>query len=238
MSLAMYAAPFDNDINIVNNDNTPIGRKRALNKTQKRMPFPKENSHSERVTSVLQTIHNLPDEDEVLADFNPPPLPQSSGVEQTKINENSKPSFTHNSTSFVGQPYQTNIQQNSYNPHPIYPENSIEQFSMVEGKYSGELAPGRVSEDYQRFMPNYNEMYNKNNAPYYGSDSIMSNFSHVTGDKNELLIEKLNYMIKLLEDQQDEKTSNVTEEVILYSFLGIFIIFIVDSFARVGKYVR
>jgi hypothetical protein len=26
--------------------------------------------------------------------------------------------------------------------------------------------------------------------------------------------------------------------VILYSFLGIFIIFIVDSFARVGKYVR
>jgi hypothetical protein len=45
-------------------------------------------------------------------------------------------------------------------------------------------------------------------------------------------------MISLLEEQQDEKTSNVTEEVVLYSFLGIFIIFIVDSFARVGKYVR
>jgi hypothetical protein len=28
------------------------------------------------------------------------------------------------------------------------------------------------------------------------------------------------------------------EEVILYSFLGVFIIFIVDSFARVGKYTR
>jgi hypothetical protein len=45
-------------------------------------------------------------------------------------------------------------------------------------------------------------------------------------------------MISLLEDQQDEKTNNVTEEVVLYSFLGIFIIFVVDSFARAGKYVR
>jgi hypothetical protein len=42
----------------------------------------------------------------------------------------------------------------------------------------------------------------------------------------------------LLEEQQDEKTSHVTEEVILYSFLGIFMIFIVDSFSRVGKYTR
>jgi high-affinity K+ transport system ATPase subunit B len=55
---------------------------------------------------------------------------------------------------------------------------------------------------------------------------------------NELLLQKLNYMINLLEEQQDEKTNNVTEEVVLYSFLGIFIIFVVDSFARVGKYVR
>ena len=54
----------------------------------------------------------------------------------------------------------------------------------------------------------------------------------------EILLQKLNYMISLLEEQQDEKTNNVTEEVILYSFLGIFIIFVVDSFARVGKYVR
>jgi hypothetical protein len=45
-------------------------------------------------------------------------------------------------------------------------------------------------------------------------------------------------MINLLEEHQDERTNNVTEEVVLYSFLGIFIIFVVDSFARVGKYVR
>ena len=45
-------------------------------------------------------------------------------------------------------------------------------------------------------------------------------------------------MIHLLEEQHDEKTHSVTEEVILYSFLGIFIIFIVDSFSRIGKYTR
>jgi hypothetical protein len=45
-------------------------------------------------------------------------------------------------------------------------------------------------------------------------------------------------MIHLLEEQQDERTNNVTEEVVLYSFLGVFIIFIVDAFSRVGKYTR
>jgi hypothetical protein len=52
------------------------------------------------------------------------------------------------------------------------------------------------------------------------------------------MFEKMNYMIHLLEDQQAKKTEHVTEEIILYSFLGIFTIFVVDSFARVGKYVR
>ena len=54
----------------------------------------------------------------------------------------------------------------------------------------------------------------------------------------DVLVQKLNYMINLLEEKQDERTNNVTEEVVLYSFLGIFIIFVVDSFARAGKYTR
>ena len=52
------------------------------------------------------------------------------------------------------------------------------------------------------------------------------------------LIAKLNYVIHLLEEQQDQKTGCVAEEIILYAFLGVFIIFIIDSFARAGKYVR
>lgn len=57
-----------------------------------------------------------------------------------------------------------------------------------------------------------------------------------TGDKTTT--DKLNYIITLLEEQQDQRTNHVTEEIVLYSFLGVFMIFIVDSFVRVGKYVR
>jgi hypothetical protein len=73
--------------------------------------------------------------------------------------------------------------------------------------------------------------------PIYSSNYSNQIYSNETPEK-DVLMDKLNYMIHLLEEQQDEKTGNVTEEVILYSFLGIFIIFIVDSFYYVGKYTR
>jgi len=62
--------------------------------------------------------------------------------------------------------------------------------------------------------------------------------TNTTNTNIDVLINKLNYMIHLLEEQQDVQTNNITEEIILYSFLGIFVIFIVDSFTRVGKYIR
>ena len=42
----------------------------------------------------------------------------------------------------------------------------------------------------------------------------------------------------LMEENKDEPNKNVTEELVLYMFLGVFVIFIVDSFARVSKYKR
>ena len=60
---------------------------------------------------------------------------------------------------------------------------------------------------------------------------------NIHGSKDDLM-KKLNYMIHLLEENKDEKTNNVTEELILYMFLGVFVIFVVDSFAKAGKYTR
>ena len=57
-------------------------------------------------------------------------------------------------------------------------------------------------------------------------------------DEQKELTKNIGYMIKLLEDQKHEKTEGVFEDVILYSFLGIFMIFLVESFTKVGKYVR
>lgn len=73
--------------------------------------------------------------------------------------------------------------------------------------------------------------YYKKLLPYY-------NVMNSDRENNSGLGEKLDYLIYLLEEQKDEKSENVTEEVILYSFLGVFIIFVLDSFARAGKYVR
>ncbi len=77
--------------------------------------------------------------------------------------------------------------------------------------------------------------YYKQYVPYYSQ--MQGSSAEVHTDK-DALITKLNYMIHLLEEQQDEKTENVTEELVLYLFLGVFVIFIVDSFARAGKYTR
>ena len=76
--------------------------------------------------------------------------------------------------------------------------------------------------------------------PIYSNQNYSNNHiaNYQETPEKDLLMDKINYMIHLLEEQQDEKTGNVTEEVILYSFLGVFIIFIVDSFSRVGKYTR
>ena len=56
--------------------------------------------------------------------------------------------------------------------------------------------------------------------------------------RDDILTEKINYVIRLLEEQKDEKTNHVTEELILYAFLGIFVIFVLDSFVKKGRYVR
>ena len=52
------------------------------------------------------------------------------------------------------------------------------------------------------------------------------------------LTQQVAYMIQLLEEQRDEKTGHVTEEIILYLFLGIFVIFVVDTFVKTGRYSR
>ena len=55
---------------------------------------------------------------------------------------------------------------------------------------------------------------------------------------NAELESKLDYLISMLENQREYKTSNEGEEIVLYLFLGVFIIYVIDSFSRVVKYTR
>ena len=86
---------------------------------------------------------------------------------------------------------------------------------------------------------NYNSVYDPSVKlkPYYSKMGLSTSGHSNTGNQDKLL-EKINYMIHLLENQEYEKTANVTEEFILYSFLGIFVIFVLDSFSRTAKYTR
>jgi len=232
----MYAAPFDNEINeVVNNDTTNhIGKKRnALNKTQKRYPNlnPKENVNTEKVLSVLQSIQNLPEQQNDLADFSPLPPPQSMGVQSTISREGKNAS----TASSMG----SNLSSNLMN------EGSDVNQSSTYNVYSEDHNQNSAEDYYKRFIPNYESMYSTtpyNMPSYKQSNSTRSNSGPMSNggpmSNQDVLIEKLNYMIHLLEEQQDERTNTVTEEVVLYSFLGVFIIFIVDAFSRVGKYTR
>lgn len=94
--------------------------------------------------------------------------------------------------------------------------SGIEQFKMN--------APSTYAAQYYKQLAPYN--YNKLSNELAGPGT------------NDEFIEKLNYIIHLLEEQHNERTEHVTEELVLYCFLGVFIIFIVDSFARAGKYTR
>ena len=81
-----------------------------------------------------------------------------------------------------------------------------------------------------------NHQYQKHNE-----NNMTTNYYSKSASKpyitNDMLLEKINEMILMLEEQKDQRTDYVSEELVLYSFLGVFIIFVVDSFARVGKYI-
>lgn len=63
--------------------------------------------------------------------------------------------------------------------------------------------------------------------------------SHEKRDKSiEEMERKLNYLIKLMEKKKSQNTQYITEEIVLYAFFGVFMIYVVDSFTKVGKYVR
>jgi hypothetical protein len=204
MSLAIFAAPFNNETIHTFEENDTLHKKK-LSKTLKK--YPSIHSYNEdfvhtnhkdvdynKVNQVMKAMNNLPSHNDELGEFKPLPPPISSGVQSTIRREQVKENMSNHNDD-------------------ITPVNEYKYSS-----YEDEQTPVEQPPSFYK-MPSFPEV------------------SHSSSSK-EPLMEKINYMIHLLEEQQDEKTGNVTEEVILYSFLGIFIIFIVDSFYYVGKYTR
>ena len=251
MSLAITAAPFDTDnYSEVNMDDTAVNRKRnsqsssssTHNKTQKRI----SNMHfdPEKVNTVLQSIHNNSTDNE-LGDFNPKRNHASatqSSVPINPLNSLSKllaPPESMREKHDLKEGFNNNNESsNNLVPSPL--DNAELDLQELQSAF---LNDAQVRDYYKKLVPNYNHKpgpgqdnnHNVNKMHYKEQSDISGGYS---SSSNDVLLNKINYMINLLEDQQDERTNNVTEDVVLYSFLGIFIIFVVDSFARVGKYTR
>jgi hypothetical protein len=122
-------------------------------------------------------------------------------------------------------------------PRQLLPENPLQQ-KMPAINRPGSNNNYSANDMNLGNLSNYQESYSSQtmfakppqNQPYYAK--------YGGAGSDDKLMERINYMIHLLEQQQQEKTANVTEEFLLYTFLGVFVIYIVDSFSRTGKYTR
>ncbi len=206
----MSAEPINNDNR---NTESSIHKKKALhNKTQK---FRNSGDFDpKKVNSVLESIHNNISDDDELGNYR--------NMSSANHSENFKPL---NPYDFPNNPMSMGVEKTKEGLTNLVPQPNDNDALNLQDLQSSFMNDSQVRDYYKKLVPNYPRQQQQH-------------ASHNTTDSNQVLIEKLNYMINLLEEQQDQKLDSVTEDVVLYSFLGIFIIFIVDSFTKVGKYVR
>lgn len=131
---------------------------------------------------------------------------------------------------------------------PIHAKNISVQETHNKSALPVQLPPQETSSDYVKHYnsPGFHAIMQANDAQINNNPGPMRLSSAqppsmrgeamMTG--NQELMTKLNYLIHLLEDQKEERVGSITEELVLYCFLGVFIIFVLDSFVKVGKYVR
>lgn len=251
MSLAFYASPFETDNEQINGSSI-MARKKNAAKTQKNRPAA---VNSDRVNSLLQSIHNSIEKDNDSSDsdnddehnmFNPPSPPMSMGVQNTILKENADNRNASMPANAGSNDYSFLPSSRATQPPPT---NSLHHMQMFNDNADSntnlnviQAMQGSPEEYYKKMIPTYGpaaKQYHAHQPPphhHHQQQHHQGMMAPLTHSDN--VLEKLNYMINLLEENHDERTGNVTEEVVLYSFLGIFIIFIADSFARVGKYTR
>lgn len=177
-------------------------------------------------------------------------------MDESSDSENENDDNHSNLVNYKGVSENNNNNNNSSSMFPPLPELNYKGPSMMQSlssSTSSSSAPppsqsstgshtpdiptsttGAVSNSsYDNIPSTYANQYYKQFVPYMNQSS-----SEMPEQPKSELIEKLNYIIDILEEQQDYKTNSIFEDLILYAFLGIFVIFIVDSFSRSGKYVR
>jgi hypothetical protein len=124
---------------------------------------------------------------------------------------------------------ETNVPFSISNVSEIHKNLKEENDSDLSNYYKSELnnytPPPPITRDNQfMLMDNQHIVEGLNKQPISSSNNEMLN--------------KINRMIDMFEEQKEIKTSKKNEEIVLYCFLGVFTIYILDSFVSIGKYSR
>ncbi len=148
-----------------------------------------------------------------------------SDIASTSSIVQQKPLSAANGISFE----QSTRYRDAYDPSQV---SFVHESSFADGDGNGSSGGGGGF----RSKPHYSVYYGKGGRTATSGSSGGNDFQ-------DSIMQKMNYVTHMLEEMQLERTNNVTEELVLYSFLGIFVIFVVDSFARggghgLGRYTR
>lgn len=217
----LNAAPFNSDEeenkNIREENNKRLSS--SLNRTIKNRNNSENNDNknrerNRRIQKLLNdnNINNnlMNNESDDLEDFNPPSHP---AIQEPKkiVKEN----FTFDNMKnelLRNSDEEEESQKQQHNDNPVNKEN----FQQLSAN-------------------NLQQYYEKYNAYLNSENNYNKQYVSVS---NEELLKKIDHILFLLEEQRETRTNYVTEELILYIFLGIFVIYLVDSFVKVGKYIR
>ena len=214
----------DNDEIIGNYGNTNMngGNKRQLRNTNNKTI---KKRYNQNVQNMLQTINNSNANTNSSSNINDDNANVNNAYFEGMENENNEPA-DFNPPNYAELTKTPNVTKNNSNGYPVnVTKESFKglTYSTISNDNNANNDIG-ANDEYVKPFINYNARQNED-------DNMIKN-------KKDTMLEKLNYMIMLLEEQQNERTEHIMEELILYFFLGIFMIFIVDSFVRSGKYVR
>tara|TARA_B110000444_G_scaffold35071_1_gene30476 strand:- start:2530 stop:3165 length:636 start_codon:yes stop_codon:yes gene_type:complete len=201
--------------------------------TTKELDFPKKNTkelsnrtYKNRKSVNFQSDENLESNKNKLTNINNLLSKIHDNEEDEEDSEHFKDQYNKIST-MVNKSTNNDIINSELQKLNANPENTINAATAmntnINSKYSNFNDSYKASLDYLNTQHQKASLNNSEPHPQYNNTQLLS---------------KLDYVIHLLEEQHNEKTNHITEELILYLFLGIFIIFVLDSFARASKYIR
>jgi hypothetical protein len=242
MSLAQYASPYNNDDSgETNNINSNIRMTQSQNQNQnrgggggikgeKKMPPSSFRKTIKRPLAQQQQQKQQP---------NLEPAQQTQSQSRvanlmSKLSSVKGMSYVQGGGDDGSNSSETDLAD--YQPMNSNDENTGTDISAHENQNGGNDDGVVTRENFENLPSTYASQYYQQYLPYSQQQQQQGD-SGSSGPKDDLM-QKMNHIIQMLEDQQDEKTGSVTEELILYCFLGVFVIFVVDSFVRAGKYVR